>query len=165
MITKGLRALSNSSMQQDYSLVNVKDKIDEIMSSIEEIFRSRGVTISYKLNNCDKDIKIQNEKIYQLLFSIISFRTKALMGELNPWIKVSVEFVSDKFIIQLFDSIGNLTDEEISVLKDPFVKRQGIEKGSHLELNSVKPLLDSLNSELIFRTDIENLIFEIVTFI
>ena len=165
MITKGLRALSNSSMQQEYTLVNVKDKIDEIMSSIEEIFKSRGVTISYNLNNCDKDIMIQKEKIYQLLFSIISFRTKALMGELNPWIKVSVDFISDKFIIQLFDSIGNLTGEEISVLKDPFVKRQGIEKGSHLELNSFKPLLDSLNSEILFRTDIENLIFEIETFI
>jgi C4-dicarboxylate-specific signal transduction histidine kinase len=165
MITNGLRSLSNPLIQEEYTLVNVETCMKEMMSSIEEIFRSRGVTVSFNFNKCDIDKEIQKEKVYQLLFSVISFRTKCLMGEISPWIKVSVDFVSDKFVIQFFDSIGHLTDEEVSVLKDPFVERQGIQKGSYLKLNSIKPLVDSLEAELILDNGTKDLIFAIESFI
>lgn len=165
MITKGLRALSNSSMIQDYSLVNIEHSIEEMMKSIEEIFRSRGVNINYNLNNCNQEIKIQKEKVYQLLFNIISYRTNILSEEVSPWIKLSVELVANSLTVHLYDSIGYLTDDEVSILKDPFVKRQGIEKGSQLELNSIRPLIDALDAELNFRTDLKNLIIEIKIFL
>ncbi len=165
MITKGLRALSNSSMIQDYTLLNFGNVVEEMMRSIEEIFKSRGVSISYSLNNCNKNLDIQKEKIYQLLFNLISFRSNVLSNELSPWLKISFGLEDDKIRIQIYDSIGYLTDNEVSVLKDPFVKKQGIDKGSQLELNSIKPLVDALDANIKFRTDIKNLLLEIEIFI
>lgn len=161
MITKGLRALSNSSIVQDYTKINLKHMIEEMMGSIEEIFRSRGVSINYLINNCDTEVDIQQEKIYQLLFNIISFRTNMLTDEYSPWIKLAIEYSESQLIIRLYDSIGELNESEISVLNDPFVKKEGIARGSHLELNSIKPLLDALDADLVLNGSEDNLIMTI----
>jgi len=160
VITSGLNALSSASGDVSYVTLAFDEYIKEKMKTIEEIFRSSGVNITYSSNSCDKNIEIEKNKLFQLLFNFVTCRVKKLTVEEKSWLKVEFTINKNEIIIKIFDSIGIISEVELNCLNDPFKAKKGIDKGSNLELNSIKPLCEKLNARAFYNSTRANFVVQ-----
>ena len=161
MITEGLNILSSSSSLCDEEIVNLVVELEEIKIHLNNVLEGRGVPIVFELFECNRSIKLEKNKITQLLYSISSFRTNALSGKESSWLKFSFKLTEEDFFITVSDSIGYLTDSQVELLREPFGVKAGIEKGSNLELSSIKPLVDRISATINLNIEKKNQLMEI----
>jgi len=125
----------------EYRMINLKDYMDEILTSIGPSFKNTGIKVECQ---CDSRIKLKTHPgaIYQIISNLaLNSITHAYKTNTQGLILIKIDLSDDQVMIQFSDNGKGISQENLSHIFTPFYTTRRGEGGTGLGLSIVYNLV------------------------
>lgn len=142
--------IERGALKFNYTLINLKDLIEESADFFKEIAKDRGIDLKYKLPKNQVNIFIDCDRVNQILFNLIDNAIK--FTEEEGKIKIEVKVLETKVRIGVSDTGMGITKTGMNELFNKFVQVSqntiAEKKGIGLGLSLAKELVERHGGEI-----------------
>jgi len=154
-IIEGLRKVSRSSTDEDFSLVSIGEVVDDAVQMTAERFRVNGVNFAIQFVELTRDELIQCKRIQiaQILINLLNNAFDAVMQLQEKWIRMEVAVRDDNIVFSLVDSGEGISAALQERLFEPLFTTKEIGKGTGLGLSISREIAQNHHGELYYEAE------------
>ncbi|BAI79598.1 conserved hypothetical protein [Deferribacter desulfuricans SSM1] len=137
--------LYSKAIKLDISEVNVLSLVEEATTILYEKIREKDVDVQINIKR-DETLKIDKNKILQVLLNLINNSLDALCNETNNTIKINLETNTNFKILEIIDNGCGIPKSDIAKLFTPFYTTK--ESGTGLGLPICKKIMEAHDGDI-----------------
>lgn len=159
-IIKGLTAFSRNSEHDSFSVVQVRQIIEDTLSLVNEKFKYRAIDVTI---DCPGELTLECNatQIGQVLMNLLINSFDAIKRLENKWIKIEVKSSGNIVNIIVSDSGEGISPKIAKKIMEPFFTTKSVGEGTGLGLSLSKGLIESHNGNLNYLPTAKHTTFQI----
>lgn len=159
-IMKSLQILSLEETRPDCQTISVIDVIRGALSFFRETFKLHSIELVEDYGH-DASLVIDGSRsqLTRAIFNLLSNSYEAVFRSPDPWIKVSLQTLDERFRIRVMDSGPRLEKDTILSLMQPFFTTKELGRGAGLGLSVASAIAESHRGKLFYDRESEHTCF------
>lgn len=162
-IIKGLKTLARDGINDAPEDVTVTAAVEEMMGFLGSKLLHAGITFEYDKKNplFNKTFPLYRVQFSQVLLNLLSNSFYAIKDQENPWIRLEMKFVNDRYTLRIIDSGRGIPSEIADKIFTPFYTSKPIGEGTGLGLPLCHSIMQKSGGDLILDRKSPNTTFVI----
>lgn len=159
-IIKGLTVFSRNAEHDSFSVIPVRNIIEDTLSLVNEKFKYRTIDVVVE---CPDELTLECNatQIGQVLMNLLINSFDAIKRLDTKWIKIEVKGNGNSVCISVSDSGNGISPKIAEKIMEPFFTTKSVGEGTGLGLSLSKSLIESHNGKLKYMPSAKHTTFQI----
>lgn len=141
-IVRGLRFFARDGVKDEFSIVSVKQILEDTLSLCHQRFKLSGVDLNLDISEDDVYMKCQPVSISQVILNLLTNSYDAIESNDQKWIRIQCEEKENEIQLSVTDSGPGIPAELQDKIMVPFFTTKEVGKGTGLGLSIVKGIVE-----------------------